>query len=441
MPRMQAMRTVAELATSQPLNGDFAYVAGYHSPGDGGAGHFIFDATAEDQIDNGLVFASAHSQGRWRRVLDHPGMVSVRWWGARGDGQTDDLEAFKQALVAIRPPAGTPAYLSRSGGKIIVPYSVQGYRLSSPLYVTMRVMIEGIGGQRHAASRLVFDAGGLVIEHSGEQSVVRDLKVEGAVGHTGDLVTLYGRATLERVYAQFAGGHGIRVDGSSGPSGEHRNCNQVRMVDCGGLNCGGDGLYIHGDDANAGLYELFEGSFNDGAGLRDNGFLGNTHISHHVSVNEEAAYVAENPASRSLWLRPYSELGQTETRILHPSIIVGGTHGAPQTGDALTIYDRLRTTPSMTVESSSADGQHVVQVTLGGGGGKNALTWRVMADPNTGQHTWAQGLTYFGATGRWYLTRANSPMAPHLVFSFDDARINDGRAYFRGGLAPALVVG
>jgi hypothetical protein len=103
---------------------DMALVAGYFAPGDGGGGAFFWkngDITPED---GGMAIASDSrgTQGRWRRA-DVAGAVNVRWFGARGDGKSDDSMAFTQALAAalsrgqdaaVAVPAGV--YVLRARG-------------------------------------------------------------------------------------------------------------------------------------------------------------------------------------------------------------------------------------------------------------------------------------------------------------------------------------
>src|SRR5262249_27500073 len=78
-------------------------IDGYYRSGDGGGGKFIWRAKSAAQPDGGLVFASelpnAKGKGMWERVW--AGALNVRWFGAQGDGKTDDYDALLAATEAI----------------------------------------------------------------------------------------------------------------------------------------------------------------------------------------------------------------------------------------------------------------------------------------------------------------------------------------------------
>jgi hypothetical protein len=115
----QAKIEVATISALKALSvasfndGDVAVVRGHGVANDGGGGMFYRVAASAVTDDNGLVIAPNAGAGRWHRLVDG-NAISVRWFGARGNGVTDDRPAFLAAFTAavtsgftVRVPAGT----------------------------------------------------------------------------------------------------------------------------------------------------------------------------------------------------------------------------------------------------------------------------------------------------------------------------------------------
>ena len=90
---------------------------GFLTHGDGGGGAFLWDAASTAADDGGAVIqpASLPATGRWRRI--DSGSVNVRWFGARGNGTTDDTIAIQAAINC----AGRQGNDGNGGGTVYFP--------------------------------------------------------------------------------------------------------------------------------------------------------------------------------------------------------------------------------------------------------------------------------------------------------------------------------
>lgn len=83
------------LKTSPSVN---AFVTGYYAAYDGGGGPYRYDSTDTTTADNGGTVIVAADGGRWKLI--HNGVLSVKQFGAKGDGSTDDTAAVTAADTA-----------------------------------------------------------------------------------------------------------------------------------------------------------------------------------------------------------------------------------------------------------------------------------------------------------------------------------------------------
>lgn len=141
-----ALRTVLKTATTGVI------VRGYTAPGDGGGGTYVYNPNDTTSADNGGSIIVAADGGRWY----FQGTPTVKTWGAKGDGVTDDHVAFQNAI---------------NTGVCLIPYSAKGYLISTTLNGTNRdfLTIQGTGnnGQQWGLAYQPPITGSMIINSTG----------------------------------------------------------------------------------------------------------------------------------------------------------------------------------------------------------------------------------------------------------------------------------
>jgi len=132
----QCVSNLADLRARSPSVVSCVTMLGYRAPGDGGGGNFYWDAVAAGPDDGGtcIVPASNPLVGRWKRLVS--GRLSVKWFGAAGDGVTPDETSIRETIRAaatlkrpmhvppgryrVREPFGSTQPQIESGEKILM---------------------------------------------------------------------------------------------------------------------------------------------------------------------------------------------------------------------------------------------------------------------------------------------------------------------------------
>lgn len=138
------------------------FVTGYYAAHDGGGGAYQYDPNDTTSADNGGTIIVANDGARWK--LQYTGAVSIKQFGCKIDGATDDTTTLQNAITAL--PNGE---LYHPGGTCVL----------SSVNITTALKITGAGQksatfQTNSATADVFNvtAIGAIIEKVGFTSSV-----------------------------------------------------------------------------------------------------------------------------------------------------------------------------------------------------------------------------------------------------------------------------
>lgn len=130
--------TIALLRATNKLLASRVFVLGYYAQGDGGGGQYWYDSTDVTSADNGGTVIVAADGGRWK--LSWQGALSVKQFGARGDGVTDDTAAFNATTRA------TVVWSAALQYDIFVPSGLGvKYKLNGAVYLRKGQTLTGLG--------------------------------------------------------------------------------------------------------------------------------------------------------------------------------------------------------------------------------------------------------------------------------------------------------
>jgi hypothetical protein len=183
---MRTLPTLSALIASNPRDVHTnVFVQGRSAPNDGFQGTFYFVNGSSFSTNLGTVFATTYSgaSGRWFRLVD--GMYNVRWFGATGNGTTDDYVPLQNAI--------NTAGLDGKGLDWTDRASERGdYATSQPLVVDgIRAMWKGQSSWtriKHLEGSTFYDS--LVrITNAPYQHRLEDLEIQGSA-HTTNAIRL-----------------------------------------------------------------------------------------------------------------------------------------------------------------------------------------------------------------------------------------------------------
>lgn len=91
---------ITDLATTPAVVNEVVSVLGYYTAGDGGGGNFYWDASSTQSPNGGTIISNGSATGRWKRLYDT--VLSPLWFGARGNGTTDDTTSLVNTFRAAQ---------------------------------------------------------------------------------------------------------------------------------------------------------------------------------------------------------------------------------------------------------------------------------------------------------------------------------------------------
>lgn len=212
----QVVKSIAELKTllvNTPSK--HAFVTGYYTQGDGGGGAYHLDSADVVSADNGGSIIVAADGGRWK--LDSSTVRSVKQFGAKGDGVTNDQPAFIKAIAAAQAIGGGSIYMPAATFKLDNMLSM------SPLgtgegYHNVELYGEGMGATFLDFAGAPAGVAGIALFNYGGRFTLRDFRVKNAPGIGIDInrgevrggPSFISEFTIDRVKVTGSGSHGMQ---------------------------------------------------------------------------------------------------------------------------------------------------------------------------------------------------------------------------------------
>lgn len=221
--------SIAELRQLPRTGAPWAFVFGYYAATDGGGGSYHLDQADVTSPDNGGTVIVALDGGRWK--LQHVGTITVKQFGAKGDGTTNDYNAIQAAI---------------DSGLRCIYFPSGRYRVLSTLNLT-NLAVTGVplklfgdctqfdNGNVTAGSVILSNPGvlGWIADFTGSQFVVlEDLMFLATGPNAATFGLLYARSTA----AKFAQNNSMRrvivkLDSASGSIALANNCAEQFVCD------------------------------------------------------------------------------------------------------------------------------------------------------------------------------------------------------------------
>ena len=278
--------------------------SGYASIGRGAA-YYVEHASVDSDYVAGhprTSFLAADGRGfrlETDRVIDITTVgVSTGDSDAIAEANSDAVDELLAYLVANSPVTegiGTPSI------KVTAP--VGSFRFARSWVVKCALWLEGQSNalQHGYATEFDFDEGGFELHGPGtDHDGVVSPATTGAAGFRIENIYASSRAAIGTGHHGFHAvtrgefircsavrfpGDGFRIESETGFGAANNNANSSRILYCQAGGNGEHGAHLLRGDANCIVTIGCSFTYNGGFGLKDNAFLGNTHIGHHSEGN------------------------------------------------------------------------------------------------------------------------------------------------------------
>lgn len=386
----------------------------------GRKGFFIFNggnlaAEVDSDPEQGVYVAptgdATGASGAW--VRSYSGAVDVRWFGALGDGSTDDYAAFQGAID----------FLGYRGGSIDIPAAPIFYRLSARLVITAGIKFHGEGTPRRDTiygaasvsfpdyfhgSTLIWDEGvaGMLFTSTSDPmtpaafaAATNSVKYKYA-GAGGSMIEGL-RLVSANLKAEHADAIGVQAHSSIGIRDTHVfgfGDNGIELIGTDGelstlmwgnvigshlenvyiVQNAGSGLAVGGSNANSMYFVNVRSQDNALYGFDDDGQIGNTYVMCLAEGNDTGKFKKRRESAVNTYIGCHLEPDAGECELAGSDTIIGGTmtDSVYHPEDSTTfILDRGIATRAPFVYSNSRGLQPFNSKLGGNDSGMTALSW------------------------------------------------------------------
>ena len=227
-------------------------------------------------------------------------------------------------------------------GEVVVPPGK--YYLASTLTLQRQVILRGAGspaGNAFGSTQLHFadNINGIVCfyqyqatpSNGSDGALISNMSIinrRNAAGTLGYGVLINSRAKLDNVLVRNFRQDGFRIVADTSVAPNYYNANNWKMKDCIAVSNTGNGLYVQGGDANAGICIGLDCRNNGGWGIYDESFLGNLYLGCHTANNTSGGYKTTNLNARNVFTGCYTEGGEVQS-LVSPTLVLGGILADP----------------------------------------------------------------------------------------------------------------